>query len=178
MITQPWKNSKGTTREICVGPGGEVPAWRLSLADMDQDAPFSEFKGVQRLLTVIEGRGVTLSGAGQVLRIAPLCPTGFDGALALDGALIDGPVRNLNLMFRPDLFAAQAEALRGAMTRDLGAAPQLHRLIHIVDGAVRVNGQELGPQDTAECAGQGVALRCPEDSIAVLITLRRRAEAL
>lgn len=47
-----WVNGRGFTRELLQGAGG---AWRLSLAEIGQDAPFSSLPGRDRILVVAEG---------------------------------------------------------------------------------------------------------------------------
>lgn len=101
LAPQPWRNGGGQTRELLAWPPG--PDWRLriSLADIEQDGPFSAFAGVERWFAVIEGGGVALSFAGgeRELRVGdtPCC---FDGAEAPGCRLLDGPTRDLNLMLR------------------------------------------------------------------------------
>jgi environmental stress-induced protein Ves len=56
----PWANGGGTTRELAVGAaaaGADGPSfdWRLSLADVGREGPFSALFGVDRVLAVTEG---------------------------------------------------------------------------------------------------------------------------
>ena len=53
--TVPWKNGGGTTREIAVSED-----WRLSVATIEQDGPFSDFTGFDRTIVPIEGNGIEL----------------------------------------------------------------------------------------------------------------------
>ncbi|MEJ1966813.1 MAG: HutD family protein [Gammaproteobacteria bacterium] len=59
----PWKNGGGETREIAVSPAGaalDALDWRVSLATVASDGPFSVFSGVTRTLSVIRGAGINL----------------------------------------------------------------------------------------------------------------------
>lgn len=102
----PWKNGGGLTRELFsdadeAAADAPAPAWsvRLSLADITRDGPFSAFPGVTRWFTVVEGAGVRLGPPGAARALTPHdAPWCFDGALAPDCHLIDGPTRDLNLM--------------------------------------------------------------------------------
>ena len=97
----PWKNGGGRTRELLAGPDAAAWKWRISLADIDVDGPFSAFPGVSRWFAVLRGAGVWLAlpdGARRVVRGGP--PLNFDGAAAPGCRLIDGPTRDLNLMLR------------------------------------------------------------------------------
>jgi environmental stress-induced protein Ves len=97
----PWKNGGGTTTEIwkAVSPAGEM-LWRLSIADVASDGPFSEFPGIDRWIMVIEGKGMELAIEGQeVRRLNRLFePFAFPGDRKTDCRLIAGPIRDFNLM--------------------------------------------------------------------------------
>lgn len=90
---QPWANGGGMTRLVAAGPG-----WRLSLADVGGDGPFSTFPNTTRVLTVVEGAGLRLTVDGVEHLVRPLMPFAFDGAATTSCRLIDGPVRAFNLM--------------------------------------------------------------------------------
>ncbi|MFN9927385.1 MAG: HutD family protein, partial [Phenylobacterium sp.] len=53
-LAVPWKNGGGITRELAVWPPGasfDDFVWRVSMAEVHQDGPFSSFPGVDRILT-------------------------------------------------------------------------------------------------------------------------------
>src|SRR5690606_15272177 len=59
----PWKNGGGSTTTIAVGPpeaGFDDFDWRVSLATISEDGPFSRFPGVDRTLALVDGHGMTL----------------------------------------------------------------------------------------------------------------------
>lgn len=95
----PWRNGGGVTRELLAVP--EVGPWsvRVSVADIESDGPFSCFPAVTRCMAVLCGAGVELEVSGRVHRLDPSSPAvTFDGDAAASARLIDGPVRDLNLM--------------------------------------------------------------------------------
>ncbi len=52
----PWKNGGGVTREIvCQPPGAGLAAfdWRVSIATIASDGPFSLFAGIDRVITLL-----------------------------------------------------------------------------------------------------------------------------
>jgi uncharacterized protein len=54
-----WKNGGGKTTEIAVWPPGaslDAFDWRISMATVEQDGPFSEFPGIDRTLALLKGR--------------------------------------------------------------------------------------------------------------------------
>lgn len=105
----PWKNGGGITRDLAQDGAGEDWRWRISLADVNADGPFSSFPGVERWFAVVEGEGVelTLGGVPMVLRPHDP-PLVFEGAAAPACRLLAGPTRDLNLMLR---------GMRGVMRR-------------------------------------------------------------
>ncbi len=102
IAAQAWHNGTGRTRELLRDEAPDAPwRWRISLADIDADGPFSAFPGVQRWFAVVAGAGVELvfaSGAHQ--QRSDDAPLSFDGAAAPGCRLLDGPTRDLNLMLR------------------------------------------------------------------------------
>jgi environmental stress-induced protein Ves len=126
----PWKNGGGTTRELLAWPPGVADwHWRISVAQVDADGPFSVFEGVQRWFAVLDGAGVALAlGQGGALHTQRLTQQSdafcFDGALPVDCSLIKGPTQDLNLMVRSAHARAQMQRVRGtlAVTAQQGAA--------------------------------------------------------
>ena len=55
-----WKNGGGTTRELLAWPSPADWVFRLSVAEVQADGPFSSFAGVQRWFAVLSGAGVRL----------------------------------------------------------------------------------------------------------------------
>lgn len=105
----PWKNGKGLTTEIAVGPEGaglDDFAWRVSMADVTEDGPFSTFPGIDRTLSVLEGQGIELSVSGQEeARLdTGSAPFAFPADMHTSAKLIAGPITDLNVMTRRDAF--------------------------------------------------------------------------
>jgi uncharacterized protein len=100
----PWKNGGGQTTEITTHPAGTglaAFAWRVSVADVEQDGPFSAFAGVDRTLVLLTGGGMRLTGDGEPLELrTPFEPITFSGDRNLTCSLVAGPVRDFNLMIR------------------------------------------------------------------------------
>jgi environmental stress-induced protein Ves len=102
----PWKNGGGLTHEIvCQPPGAGLDnfEWRVSIALIASDGPFSAFGGVDRVITLLDGAGVRLRSAdGQVDHVlnAALQPFAFAGEAAVVAERIDGDCADFNLMTR------------------------------------------------------------------------------
>jgi len=102
----PWKNRGGTTRELAICEEKQQLVWRLSLADIGADGPFSAFPGLARVHTIISGQGLRLSGGGETLHADLLRPLVFDGELSAMAHLNDGPCRALNIIYDPKRVTA------------------------------------------------------------------------
>ncbi|MFD7752793.1 HutD family protein [Streptomyces sp. NPDC059757] len=141
----PWKNGGGVTREIAASPEG-APLddfdWRVSLADVSADGPFSSFPGVDRTLTVVEGAGMDLMVGGEHHIVdEQYWPHDFPGDLETDGRLLGGPVVNLNVMYRRERTTAEVAVVRGTVRLP---APQSGTVLAVAleDGAV-LEGQDI-----------------------------------
>ncbi len=78
----PWKNGAGETVEIAVSPEGAALFdfdWRISMATVATDGPFSIFPGIDRTLSILEGNGMSLSidGGAPVLLTQDSDPLAF-----------------------------------------------------------------------------------------------------
>ena len=103
----PWKNGGGVTidiafayREGCEPGGWEGMLWRFGRTRIELPGPFSDLSGYERLLGVIEGKGLTLRRASGATLDAtqPFRPVRFDGGWPIQSELSDGGVGVLNLM--------------------------------------------------------------------------------
>lgn len=80
---QPWKNGKGVTVEFARADRDGAMLWRLSMATVAEDGPFSIFPGIERNLTVVTGPGFRLVGDGLALDCRLLVPVAFPGDVAV-----------------------------------------------------------------------------------------------
>ncbi|MFI9078158.1 HutD family protein [Streptomyces sioyaensis] len=126
-IAAPWSNGGGVTREIAVHPPGagwDGFAWRVSLADVTRDGPYSPLPGVRRILTVVDGAGLELTVDGTP-RLLPgrYRPFAFPGVATTVSRLLDGPVVNLNVMLREGRAAATVEVVAGSWSPERESEP-------------------------------------------------------
>ena len=101
----PWKNGGGSTTEIAAAPPGATLDnfdWRISLATIVHDGPFSPYPGVDRTLALIDGGGAVLDMNGEsrffLGEDEPLIE--FSGETNVTATLNDGPTTDLNVMTR------------------------------------------------------------------------------
>lgn len=101
IAPEPWRNGGGITRELLAWPTPQDWDWRISVAEVEKNGPFSRYDGVERWFAVLGGAGVrlTLKGKNHELTAEspPLC---FDGTEPCDCELIDGPTEDFNLMLK------------------------------------------------------------------------------
>lgn len=143
----PWRNGLGMTTEIALEPGGgDRYRWRLSIADVVQSGPFSAFAGYDRVIAVVTGAGMHLAVAGRpAVRLdRDSAPYGFPGDVPTDCTLVDGPIRDFNLIF-------DRAATRGSVARlHPGKAPMPvsltggTALLHAPDGRLTVDAGPAG----------------------------------
>lgn len=149
-----WRNQLGWTREVArgrVGPDGfqlDAPEggtdwdWRLSIAEIEQDAAFSAFPGIDRELVLLSGHGVRLrfeDGETHELR-PPHERLRFAGERPLTGELLDGPTHDFNLMWRRDRVEADLwhRPLVGPMV--LFTEPRGLWAVHLLAGRASFDG--------------------------------------
>ncbi|GAB3420234.1 HutD family protein [Massilia agilis] len=101
----PWKNGGGSTTEIAIAPpdaGFDEFEWRVSLATIAADGPFSQFPGVDRTLVLVEGHGVTLDFEdGERVLVCEDDPlAAFPGEPRVDAKLNRGATTDFNVMTR------------------------------------------------------------------------------
>ena len=167
-----WKNGGGVTREIAVASENGKIIWRLSMADVAVDGPFSDFTGLTRILTVIQGNGIDLISTQGKLSADLNRPVRFDGALKINSVLKDGPIQDLNLMFDPLLFDGDVVSVAGPYRQDFGADAHVMLGVVCTKGRAQI-GQDvhLHSGDSALINSGNVHLKFGKDASAVVVTL-------
>ncbi|MFN3294372.1 MAG: HutD family protein [Gemmobacter sp.] len=117
-VQMPWANGRGVTTEVMRVDDAGGLLWRLSLAQVVEDGPFSRFAGVDRSLTVIGGPGFGLAGPEGRLRADPLVPVGFAGDVPVSACDVAGPAVDCNVMWRRGAMLARVRVGTGAMTAE------------------------------------------------------------
>ena len=156
-----WRNGLGWTREILRLP--EQGDWqlRLSIAEIEQDAAFSAFPGVERELVLLQGEGLRLrfaDGRCETL-LPPFQRLRFAGEQELIGELVDGVTQDFNLMWRRD--ALDAELLHRPLVGNMlfFTEPQAAWAIHLLAGQARFDDAALPPLQAGDTAWLGAGER-------------------
>ncbi|MEW1638414.1 HutD family protein [Streptomyces sp. NPDC093801] len=174
----PWKNGGGVTREIAAAPEGagtEDFGWRVSLAEVAADGPFSEFPGVDRTLTLAEGAGMDLTVSGVPRRVDErYAPCDFPGDEPTGCRLLDGPVVNFNVMYRRGRVEAHTAVVRGALA--LAVPPQTVLLVVALEGPARLDHSggsvALGPYDAVLLEAAAAPCRVRTEGRTAVVALR------
>ncbi len=94
----PWANGAGSTRELAAttdADGGTM--WRISVADLDRDAPFSLLPGLDRVFVALGALRLTVGSLTSPMVAGD--QTSFPGEATVSVAL-DEPTTALNVMAR------------------------------------------------------------------------------
>lgn len=157
----PWANGGGSTREVAIEPPGASLArgfaWRVSIAQVATDGPFSRLPGVDRMVWLLRGDGLRLDVGGRDALLAPGAgPIEFAGETAVSGQLLGGACEDLNVMVARawGRAAAQLVELAPGAALVVAAAPQ--RLLLAAAGAFDVDpGWRVGERDALRFDGGG-----------------------
>ncbi|PWF63902.1 hypothetical protein CBX96_08700 [Shewanella sp. BC20] len=116
-----WKNGGGSTKQLLIWPKGADLSnfdFRISIATISSDGPFSLFQGIDRQLCILEGEGVKLhikgNDLGQSEEIIlrpnkqPFC---FSGETQIESKLLDNQILDFNVMTRRGNYTARIERI-------------------------------------------------------------------
>lgn len=139
----PWRNGGGITYEVAASGGADFD-WRVSIAEVETDGPFSTFDGVDRIITLIDGPWLDLTVDGTPHRLEPFVPYAFDGGSATTG-VTPRRTRDLNVMTRRGVCRATLEVLQPTTAQQVPAGDPL--LLVQLTGRTSAAGVELDAED-------------------------------
>jgi hypothetical protein len=165
----PWKNGGGETVEIAVFPQDAGLAdfdWRISMATVASDGPFSVFPGIDRTLSILDGAGMTLfiGDREPAFLDRDSAPLPFAADTPTSATLVNGPITDLNVMTKRDTLshAVSRTAIDGTLHLALNAATTL-LLCH--NGSLDILvGSEKSSLSARDCL---VADQCSGDKITI-----------
>ena len=171
-VAGPWANGGGITYEVMRSPqGGADFDWRVSIAEIANDGPFSLYPEVDRVLILLRG-AMDLVIDGMSRQVPRFSPIAFAGESDVEARLSQGPTMDLNVMTRRGRADAQVDLLTGpAIT--LGRAHAAARAVIVLDGVWTAVG-------VAESLGLWDCLMAPEatelrgDGTLACVTFRSR----
>jgi environmental stress-induced protein Ves len=165
FATSSWKNGGGVTHEaIRIPKGADAFRWRVSVAEIHEPGPFSDFAGYDRYMVLMRGAGVRLTFDGRESRELrhPGDMARFDGAAATTCALLGGACVDLNLMVSQEIKGTRAWTERLETPRRL-EPDRGSLLVFAIGGSLWLDaadgGREtLGEWDLAVLSGADAAL--------------------
>lgn len=142
--SMPWRNGGGTTLELLCEPGNGAQhsdrfLYRVSIADVRTDGPFSRFDGYDRHIMLVAGEGMTLTGgpSGPIELRTLLQPASFSGDWDIEGTLHAGPVRDFNFMVDRARASSRLEVRELAAPEQFVIEAGTRCIVHIIEGALR-----------------------------------------
>ncbi|HKU68116.1 MAG TPA: HutD family protein [Candidatus Baltobacteraceae bacterium] len=109
----PWRNGGGWTSVLAQAEGREPAPWRISVAEIERDGPFSDYSGYDRTI-VAEDAGFTLEFAdGARAEIHPLVPYSFAGERAVFCRLHGARATAFNVITLRGAFTHEVRVERG-----------------------------------------------------------------
>jgi uncharacterized protein len=139
----PWRNGAGRKADIAAGAD-----WLVGFAWLDADAPFSDYAGHDRTITLVEGPGFALDFGlpyPALLVRRPYVPSAFDGGWPAYCRVPDGPCMVLNAMTARAAWTHRV-TVATADARVVPAAGGVAFLV-VLEGSVTIGGQTAGPRD-------------------------------
>lgn len=164
--TMPWLGGGGVTHELAREPADGDFGWRLSVAEVQQDGPFSRIDGVDRVIVLCTDRRMVLHTPDSV-ELQRFSPYSFDGGTEIACSVPDGPTHDFNVMTRRGVHGAQVATVVGA--RSQVEANDARVFVCCLDGTVSC-AVELGRFDLVEVTGE-VTVDATQGAAAV-VTLR------
>lgn len=155
-LTTPWKNGGGSTTEIAAEPSGaslDAFDWRISMASVAADGPFSEFPDIDRTLAVVGGKGLmlTIGGNTAVSLERGSLPISFDGEVPTSARLTEGEITDLNVMTRRGRFGHQLRRIQTSMSCEL-AGSDIAVVLSFNGSATLISEQDAATLDHADAA--------------------------
>ena len=176
-VAGPWANGGGITYEVARWPEGELDFdWRLSIAEVAREGPFSAYPGIDRILVLLQGT-MALVIDGTRYDVLPFAPLEFAGEAPADALLTAGPTIDFNVMTRRGRMTASIDVLEGP-NLTLVPPPDGWVAALALDGDWTPDGcpESLGPWD---CAIADSPLRLTGRGLVACVTLkgaRQRSE--
>lgn len=154
----PWANGRGTSHEIARG-GDDPWSWRVAIAPVVEEGPFSSLPGVDRWLVVLDDARLLLDvdGKERVARRGEV--VAFAGESSVGARLPDGPTRDCGLMVR------RGTATGGMQVVDGRGSVSGSVFIAVGGAVVRVDGRHV----QLEC---GDALMGDQPTVVEVVTGR------
>jgi uncharacterized protein len=116
IVPEPWRNGGGITRTVA----REGDKWRVSIAEVQRNGPYSRFEGLSRISFVLRGEGIILRDTKSAIKLSRLQATGYDGGTSWEAILVGGPVTALNVMSQRERYRVQVASVASSIVVNAG----------------------------------------------------------
>ena len=174
----PWANGGGTTWEVARDPADPTAKfiWRVSIAEIDGDAPFSNLPDIDRVFTLASSAPIELQINGAVRQSRFATPIRFCGEDTVS-CTTAGAATALNVMTRRDLASAEVEIVEADHAREIDAGDRDAMLLIPLVGSTELRDSDgtrsLRPLQAATIGQRPVCLAVAHIAVVVSITLTR-----
>ena len=153
LDAKPWKNGGGSTRDLAAAPPNSTLAdfeWRVSIAEVAADGPFSAFPDIDRVIMLVDGAEMILDVDGMTHRLNPFDTLAFAGEATVLGAVPSGPTRDLNLMIRRQSATGSMHAVDVAEMHEVEVGPGEAALLVALTDGLTVHDEALEAPEAIE----------------------------
>jgi environmental stress-induced protein Ves len=168
---RPWKNGGGTTRDIVVSPPGaslDDFDWRLSLAHVDRDGPFSRFDAVDRTLVLLSG-AMTLHERDRRIELVRNEPLAFEGERAIEAKVGSGATLDFNVMSRRGRTRHSVRRESFSEATNIEASLGSTIILFALEPGLIVEGERLDVHDTAIITVQRALVAATYSAVTALV---------
>jgi environmental stress-induced protein Ves len=152
-VAVPWKNGNGTTTQVAISPATATIDnfdWRVSIATISGDAPFSRFDGVSRWIMPLDPEGFTMRVEGETTRLADREAFAFPGGSTVHAIKVRPGALDLSLMVRNTRAKGSLLALVIQDNTAIAAGPNESVVIVVLEGTPSVDEKKLEILDAIE----------------------------
>jgi uncharacterized protein len=170
-VARPWKNGGGTTRDIAVSPPAaslDSFDWRLSLAQVDRDGPFSRFDNVDRTLVLLSG-AMALHENDRRIDLVRNEPFAFEGERAIEATVAGGSTLDFNVMTRRGRASHTARCESFSKRANIETRNASTVVLFALERGLIVDGEQLDVHDTAIITAQRISVTTAAGAVAALI---------
>lgn len=161
---RPWKNGGGQTRDIFIAPPAaslDEFDWRISLAQVDRDGPFSRFPNVDRTLVVVSGAMTLREGERLLALTSQSQPFVFAGEQSIAVTLNGGPTVDFNVMTRRSRARHSVRREVFEHTTEVSGTDRHTVVLFALESGLSVAGEALDRHDTAIIGPQTASVTVP-----------------
>ena len=169
-VAGPWANGGGITYEVARWPEDSSDFdWRLSIAEVAREGPFSSYPGIDRILILLKGT-MALVIDGTPYDVPPFAPLAFAGEARVDALLTAGPTMDFNVMTRRGRTKASIDVREGP---DVIMMPPPEGWVAalVLDGEWTTPDEEVDPMGPWDCAIADSPLRLTGRGLLACVTL-------